>query len=60
MKDMKELIFKTLKYFLFFFLVIEVIPYISKQEGSLKEIMLQTICLFLISAAIAIYSNKKK
>ncbi len=57
---MKELIFKTLKYFLFFFLVIEVIPYISKQEGSLKEIMLQTICLFFISAAIAIYSNKKK
>ncbi len=57
---MKEIIFKTLKYFLFFFLVIEVIPYISRQEGSLKEVMLQTICLLFISVAIAIYNNKKK
>lgn len=56
---MKKIIKGAVKYFLFLFFVIEVIPYIA-DGGNLLEIGLQTIVIAFFSVVISIFSNGRK
>lgn len=56
---MKKILQGAVKYFLFLFVVIEVIPYIA-DGGNLLEIGLQTIVIAFFSVVILIFSNRKK
>lgn len=49
---------KSVKYFIYMFIVIEVLPFILK-IGSTDDILIQSLALIIISIAIA-YRNYKK
>ncbi len=55
---MKKIILNAVKYFIFLFFIIEVVPYMLN-KGDLREIGLQTLLIAVFSIGISIRDLKK-
>ncbi|GFO84870.1 hypothetical protein ANBU17_12170 [Anaerostipes butyraticus] len=49
-----------MRYFIFMFLIIEIIPYIVEHKGNMEEIFIQTIIIAFIAFIVSVKKRNRK